>query len=200
MDTARGPVAARMRRPGWRDPRLLAGLALIAVAVAGVVAVLRDADTTAPYYAARTTLAPGTVLEDGDLVVAHVRVGEGYLHAPDGSPVGKVLDRTVAAGELIPASGVVPADRYGARPVAVTVTAPLADAVVPGATVDVWVTPEEGASTLAASGATVSQVVEGAGTFGGGGATVYAVVPAAQVGGLLDALAGATAVTVVGMG
>ncbi|HZJ39418.1 MAG TPA: hypothetical protein VFD20_00510, partial [Demequina sp.] len=68
------PVAGRLRRPGWRDPRLLAGLLLIAVAVTAVAGIVRSADTTFPYYAAADTLTPGTVLTRDDVVVVRVRI------------------------------------------------------------------------------------------------------------------------------
>ncbi len=91
-------VAGRVRRPSWRDPRLLIGLALIALAVAAVVLIVERSDTTEPFYAASRDLAPGTVLAKDDLVVVHVRVSSGeYVSQPD-AVVGKVLDRTVGAG------------------------------------------------------------------------------------------------------
>ena len=54
-------VVGRVRRPSWRDPRLLVGLALIALAVAAVVLIVQRSDTTEPFYAAARDLAPGTV-------------------------------------------------------------------------------------------------------------------------------------------
>ncbi|WP_062463534.1 SAF domain-containing protein [Demequina soli] len=195
-------VAARLRPPSWRDPRLVVGLLLIAVAVAGVALTLRSADRTAPVYAAATTLAPGAVLDESNVVVAHVRVGEGYLEAPDAAPFGRVVTRAVGAGELIPATAVAAREDYDGRPVAVVATALIAAGVEAGATVDVWVTPEAGAggSTRVGEALPVAAVERDDGAFGAGGQTVYVVVPADAVGDLLDALAGAADVAVVGIG
>src|SRR5690242_3396447 len=50
------PVAARLRRPGWRDPRLLSGVALVAGAVALGSWVVSSAQHTVPVYVARGAL------------------------------------------------------------------------------------------------------------------------------------------------
>ncbi|MDN4474889.1 SAF domain-containing protein [Demequina sp. SYSU T00192] len=193
-------VAARMRPPGWRDPRLVVGVLLIVVAVVGVAASLRAADRTSPVYAAAGALAPGTVLEESDLVVAHVRVGQGYLAAPADAPFGRVLTRAVGEGELVPASAVAAREDFDGRPVAVTASSPVADGVEAGALVDVWVTPEDGSSTRVGESLPVSAVEREEGSFGLGGETVYVVVPEDRVGALLDALATAAEVAVVGIG
>ena len=79
------PVAARLRRPGWRDPRLLAGLALVAASVALGSWALRAAERTVPVYVARETTVPGTAIDAGSLAVADVRLGtvglDRYLRA-----------------------------------------------------------------------------------------------------------------------
>src|SRR4249919_2650772 len=52
MATRSDAVVGRVRRPSWRDPRLLVGIALIALAVAAVVLIVQRSDTTEPFYAA----------------------------------------------------------------------------------------------------------------------------------------------------
>lgn len=192
------PVAARLHRPSWRDPRLVVGLLLIATAVAGVALTLRQADTTQPVYAAAQTLTPGTALDQSNVTVVHVRVGEGYIGGAQ-DIWGEVVTRTVGAGELLPAAAVAPADAAQGRPVAVSVTTPLAAGIVPGAAVDVWVTPAEGSSRLVGEGLIVADVAQEESALGSAGSTVYVVVPAADVGALLDALAVDGSITVVGM-
>ncbi|MBN9374777.1 MAG: hypothetical protein J0I40_05175, partial [Cellulomonas sp.] len=49
------PVAQRLRRPGWRDPRLLTGLALVAASVALGSWALRAAERTVPVFVVRET-------------------------------------------------------------------------------------------------------------------------------------------------
>ncbi|WP_169747632.1 SAF domain-containing protein [Demequina iriomotensis] len=195
------PVVARLRAPGWRDPRLVVGVLLIALAVAGVVTVLRAADRTAPVYVAARDLAPGTVLDADAVAIAHVRVGAGYLDAGADAPWGAVVARAVGAGELIPAGAVVPSEDFGSRRVAVVATSPVSADVGTGAVVDVWVTPAEGGGSARAGEALIVAAVErDEDAFGLGGETVYVVVEEAAVGGLLDALATAGAVAVVGSG
>ncbi|WP_156158961.1 SAF domain-containing protein [Demequina gelatinilytica] len=195
------PVAARMRPPGWRDPRLVVGVLLIAIAVAGVVSVLAAADRTVPVYAAAAELAPGTVLDESSVAIAHVRVGGGYLEAPAHAPWGSVLTRAVGEGELIPAAAVVDAGDYDSRRLAVVATSPVAPEIGTGAVVDVWVTPAGGGTSERVGDAlTVASVSRDEAGFGLGGETVYLVVEAEQVGALLDALAHADAVAVVGEG
>ncbi|SEJ21248.1 SAF domain-containing protein [Demequina mangrovi] len=201
MRDAGRPVVARLRAPGWRDPRLVVGVLLIAIAVTGVVAVLRAADDTVPVYAAAEPLAPGAVLDESSVAVAHVRVGEGYLEAVDDAPWGAVLTRTVGEGELIPASAVESPEAYDARRVAVLATVPVASDVTVGAAVDVWATPAEGgASARVAASLPVAEVERDDDAFGLSGTTVYLAVPQDEVGALLDALATAAAVAVVGAG
>ncbi|KMM47274.1 hypothetical protein CWIS_00635, partial [Cellulomonas sp. A375-1] len=94
MDTALldlpAPTAARLRRPGWRDPRLLAGIALVAAAVALGAWAVRSAQATVPVYATRAVLVPGTSVDAAALVVVDVRLPEiasgGYLSALEPLP------------------------------------------------------------------------------------------------------------------
>lgn len=200
MNATRGPIAGRVRRPGWTDPRLVIGVLLIGASVAGTMALVSHADHAEAYLEARTTLTPGTVLSESNVVVAHVRVGDGYVLADD-SPWGMVVTRTIGPGELIPASALGEPGDVSVRPVAVSSSLPLADGIAPGAVVDVWMTREGfvGAeSVLVASGLVVDQVDRAAGAFANGAETVYVLVPASDVGDFLAELAGEGEVAVVG--
>ncbi|NYL94127.1 flagellar biosynthesis protein FlgA, partial [Salmonella enterica subsp. enterica serovar Typhimurium] len=42
----------RLRRPRWRDPRLLVGLMLVLASIAGVVALVASSQRTAAYWTA----------------------------------------------------------------------------------------------------------------------------------------------------
>jgi hypothetical protein len=190
-------VAGRVRRPSWRDPRLLAGLVLIAIAVAAVVGIVQRADTTQPYYAAARDLAPGTVLTSDDLVVVNVRVSSGEYVPQADAVVGLVLDRTVGEGELVPATALVDPTGYSSRAIAVESSMPLADGVGVGSIVDVWVTvqADDGPqSSLVGSGLAVTDVREADSSLGSrGGQTVYVAVPLGDVARVLDAVSGADA-------
>ncbi|MFN3866550.1 MAG: hypothetical protein ACK4MD_07530 [Demequina sp.] len=201
------PVAGRLRRPGWKDPRLLIGLLLIAVAMVGVASIVSAADRTVAHYVAQHTLTPGTVLDTDHLAIAHVRVGTGtYLVADPAAaqPWGRVVTRVIEAGELVPEASLASAADFEGRPVAVVTTSPVAADVRPGSLVDVWVTARDAsgapASRLVGDGLVVADVVGDDQGFGSRrGQTVYVVVPRSGLEEFLEALATDGAVSVVGL-
>ncbi|MBN2176686.1 MAG: hypothetical protein JW722_03410 [Demequinaceae bacterium] len=201
MNPASGPIAGRLTRPGWTDPRLIVGLLLIVLSVWGTTLVVSRADRTEPFLVAKGTLTPGTVLSDSNVLVSNVRIGDGYIPADD-APWGAVVTRTISPGELIPQSAVSGSDEFDLRPVAVESALPLAAGIVPGAIVDVWLT-REGLmgteSVLVASGLVIDQVDQGSGSFSQGAETVYVLVPARDVGDFLATLAEEGEVVVVGI-
>jgi hypothetical protein len=136
-----GGVAPRLRRPSWRDPRLLIGLVLLFSSVAIGARVVALADHTVPVFAARDTLPSGTPLTDDVLKVARVRLTGSdarYLDATRPLPRGQVLIRAVGAGEIVPLSSIASADRLLARPVSIPIdTAPPAG-LAAGGLVDLW--------------------------------------------------------------
>ena len=67
------PPARRAARPGWRDPRLAVGVALVALSVVVGVRVVDGRDATTPVLAAAEALVPGQALTDADLTVVEVR-------------------------------------------------------------------------------------------------------------------------------
>lgn len=204
MNEPAKPVAGRLRRPTWRDPRLLVGLVLIAVSVAAVATIVRSADQTTPYYAAKGPIAPGTVLTQADLVVVSARISsDAYVPAAD-KPWGRVVNRTVGAGELLRAAALSEPEDFDGRPVAVQTTLPLAASITRGATVDVYVTQEDHAgqpvTRIIGEGLVVDDVVSEDRSFGiGTGQTVYVVVPTRQIAEFLEALAGGGEISVVGL-
>lgn len=196
------PVAGRLRRPGWRDPRLLIGLLLIAISVTAVTAVVTSADETSPYYAARDTLTPGTVITRDDVRVVRARLEAGDYVAADQEPWGKVVTRVVGKGELLPVGALAHADDFASRTVAVRTSLPLAEGIDAGSLVDIYLTTEgdKPSTSIVARGLTVESVEHGKGSFAGTTVeTVYAVVPTGDIEGLLDALASGGAVSVVGI-
>ncbi|WP_199423523.1 hypothetical protein [Actinotalea solisilvae] len=198
------PVAPRLRRPGWRDPRLLVGLVLVAGSVALGGWAVGAAARTVPVYVAVGSLVPGQALDEASLAVREVRLDastDAYLSAADPLPAGLVVQRTVADGELVPRSALGEVDALEVRPVAVPVEGVLPSGLVAGAVVDLWFVPEVGASptatatTGATSGSpddpaappqpvalaealTVAEVGEADGAFAvGGTTTVHVLVP-----------------------
>ena len=143
------PPATRVERSRWRDPRLVVGLALVAVSALLGARLLGDADQSVGVWAARHGLAEGHPLTARDLTSRQVRfAGQGdadlYLSSDQAPPAGAVLSRAVGTGELVPREAV------GSAPPAQLTEVPLsveADAVPaelgPESVVDVWVTPEQ---------------------------------------------------------
>lgn len=196
------PVAGRLRRPGWRDPRLMVGLLLIAVAVTAVTGIVRSADTTAPYYAAADTLTPGTVLTRDDVVVVQVRIPDATYVAPGEEPWGQVVTRVVGSGELVPQAALATQEDFNGRPIAVRTSLPLADGVERGSVVDIYLTrtdADEPRTELVASSLVVESVDHDSGSFSAGSVeTVYVVVPQRDISPFLDALAAEGDISVVG--
>lgn len=193
------PVALRLRRPGWRDPRLLAGVGLVAASVALGSWALRAAERTVPVFVVRETTVPGAGLDSAALGVADVRLGgvdlARYVRADVPLPAGAVALRVVEAGELLPAAAVGSAEDLALRPVGVPVTGRPPDAVRVGARVDLWFSPpatardEPARPSQLAAGLTVAEVDRPQGAFAAGATTVQVLVPVAQLPDVLGALA-----------
>lgn len=204
MNESQGAIAGRLRRPTWRDPRLLIGLLLIALSVVAVSAIVNTADRTTPYYAAKETLTPGTVIDKSHLVLVSARIGGQAYVSGDSEPWGHVVTRVVDAGELVPASALSTRDDFDGRPVAVQSSLPLASGIGPGALVDVYLT-VEGAdgtpkTTQVGSALVVDQVTQDDSAFGAiAGETVYVVVPQREVAEFLEALATDGEISIVGL-
>lgn len=199
---------ATRRRPSL-DPRLLIGLGLVAVSVAGVVALLGAADTSVPAYAARAALAPGDEIDAADLVPVEVRMEdaeEHYLLQSALPPDGAVVTRAVGAGELVPLSALGRADSTRLAAVVLPLGGALADGVREGRAVDVWVAreSEDGrveAPTVLVSGATVARIVETDGLVVDDEAVqVEVLVPEARLARAIEAVAAGDALSLVPVG
>ena len=214
-DTARGevatalpaPRAARLRRPGWRDPRLLLGLALVGLSVLLGSWAVATAARTVPVLAATEALVPGDPVRAEALRVVDVRVpDEATAYLTAGTELeGLVVTRVVGAGELVPASAVATEGETGARAVAVTTEGRLSGDVVEGSLVDLWFVPDPDAADdeppppreLAGS-LVVAEVDEGGSAFSvGSGVTVHVLVPVPDLAAVLSAVRGPGTVEVV---
>ncbi len=200
--------AARLRRPSWRDARLLVGLLLIFGSVLAGARVLAAADRTTPVYTARSTLSVGHQLRAQDVTLTRVRldgVMSQYLPGGHGVPVGQVLTRPVAAGELVPRTALADAARMDLRPVAVPVSGALPEGITLGSAVDVWVAERRAGSTgefqtprRLAGDAPVNAITEsGAGLAAVRGPSVQVLLAPEEVADLLGALANGAQVALV---
>lgn len=137
------PAAARLRRPRWRDPRLLTGIVIVALSVALGSWVVSAASRTVPVFVADGALTPGAPLTADALRTVDVRLGAGtgsYLPADEPLPEDLVVLRVVDDGELVPLTALgADAD---VRSVAVPVASGLSDRIRAGAVVDLWFVPD----------------------------------------------------------
>ena len=140
----------RLRKPSWKDPRLLVGLLLVLASVAAVTAVVGNADQTTGVYAARAEIPVGTEIVPSDLTVVAVRLGDlqsAYLRVDQGVPEDVVATALLRAGELVPRAALGAADQLDRKPVGLTIDDPLPAGTTTGSRVDVWVSLEgEGGS------------------------------------------------------
>lgn len=203
------PVAARLRRPRWRDPRLLTGVVIVAVSVALGSWVVSSASRTVPAFVADGALTPGEPLTADGLRAVDVRLGAGtgrYLPANEPLPADLVVLRVVDDGELVPLTALgADAD---VRSVAVPVASGLSDRIRAGAVVDLWFVPDApiapdaaadrpAPSTLARN-VVVEQVdADEGGMIVDGTVTLHVLVPADSLPTVLSALSDSGTVAVV---
>ncbi len=145
------PRATRSRRPGWRSPRLLIGLALVAGSVLVGARLMAAADDTVTVWAVTADQPAGARLTEDDVVTRRVRFADdrtaaGYLPASQALPEGS-LDRAVSAGELLPRSALTRGSEQDVVEVPVSLAADDLPATVRrGSVVDIWVAPDPGAA------------------------------------------------------
>lgn len=142
------PPAKRSRPPGWRNPRLLLGLVLVAASVVLGARLMASADDTVPVWAVARDLPAGAAVSTDDLERRQLRfpdeaTADAYLSADAPLPEGATLAREVAAGDLLPRSAL----STGAGPALIHVPISVAADDLPasvreGSRVDVWVTPQ----------------------------------------------------------
>jgi hypothetical protein len=112
------PPAVRARPPGWRDPRLWIGVALVAISVVAGARILGADDTSVVVWAVTDDAAPGTQLSEDDLVGRRVDFADAadqarYFASDDTLPAQLRLNRAVGAGELLPRSALADAGEDG---------------------------------------------------------------------------------------
>lgn len=183
MSTAEKAPAARLRKPSWKDPRLLVGILLVLASIAGVVALVRAADTSIVAYAAKEDIAVGQSVGLDQLVAVEVRLGnvEGRYLTSGGLPDGKVAVQRIAKGDLVPASSLGGAGGLGRKPLPITITEALPAEAVAGTRVDVWVAQPNGRNGFAephriATAAEIAHVATAQSALGGARETVVQVL------------------------
>lgn len=199
-------VAARLRKPSWKDPRLLIGLLLVLGSVAGVIALVGTADRTTQVFAAREDIAVGQVVTEADLSIVKVRLDDveaGYITVEQGLVESSVALQRMTKNQLIPRASLGVADALDRKPVAIALEEELPPQAVPGARVDVWVSMPGASSAFDAPemllpSAEIAAVTPGSTTLGSARTTVVMVlVTDEQMPKLLGAQANRAKVSVV---
>lgn len=134
-------AAPRLKKPSWKDPRLLLGILLVLASVAGVSALLASQDRTTQVLAASRDLPVGTALKAADFDVVQVSLGglEGtYVSAGDPFPQDAVAGNLLRSGELLVKADLTEADKLDRKPLGLDVQAPLPSGIRAGDRVDVW--------------------------------------------------------------
>ncbi|MDQ3415887.1 MAG: hypothetical protein M3474_02050 [Actinomycetota bacterium] len=145
--TARSPAAIRLRRPGWRDPRLAVGLLLVAASTLIGARVLAAVDESVSVWVTADAVRAGDEVADVELVPGRALLKDGAsatVYLGTGTEPAGVFDRDLQAGELVPAGAL---QSPGAQPrtdvpLSVDVGAAPVNLAV-GDEVDVWVVPTE---------------------------------------------------------
>ncbi|MCW2765672.1 MAG: hypothetical protein JWO11_1631 [Nocardioides sp.] len=137
----------RAAAPGWRDPRLWVGVAIVAVSVVVGARLLAAADDTVPVWALSADMGTGDHVTADDLVAHRVRFSDAaaqelYFTADDQLPADLELTRPVSEGELLPRSAVGSATELDTVEVPIAVDAEqVPPSVEAGTVVDVYLVP-----------------------------------------------------------
>ena len=162
--TSAVPDATRARRAGWRDPRLLAGVALVAVCMLAGGWLMAGLDDTVGVWALRRDLPAGAAPSSSDLEVRQVRFADAeaadrYLAATEQPPSGQVALRPVGAGELLPRAALGEQTKRDLVELPLSIQYDDLPATVRvGSVVDVWVVPPEGSQTEGRATAVLREV------------------------------------------
>jgi hypothetical protein len=150
------PPAVRATTPGWRDPRLWVGVAIVTVSVVAGSRLVASADDTVSVWALSADMGAGDHVTGDDLVANRVRFSDGaaldrYFTADDELPADLELTRPVSEGELLPRAAVGSAADTDTVELPIAVDAEqVPGSVSAGAVVDVYLVPsvptDDGAS------------------------------------------------------
>ena len=205
------PTAARLRKPSWRDSRLVVGVVLVLLSMAIGAKVIASADDTVPMYAAAASLVPGQPVTQRDVKRVDVQLGADrskYVAADHDIASGTFALRDVRPGELLPRSALGTKADINLKPVSVPVDGGGAAQLAAGSIVDVWVNAKDPSSaaekfgnpvkTLEAAPVVRTPDTSGGGLVGASGTTaVQIMVPEASVQALIAAIDQGAKITLV---
>lgn len=199
--------SGRFRRPGWKEPRLLVGICLVVLAVAGTTATLALSSATEQYVVATRDLDVGTRVSDQDFRSVDVRLEatEGsYLRSSGDLEEGAVVVDRVPTGQLVPVESVGSSEDLNRRPMGIPLTTALPGGTGAGDSVDVWVSNRENTGRgwsepeQILAGAELASVDQSTATLGSGQQmTAQVLVEEDDVASVVDALGRESRITLV---
>src|SRR5690625_4906457 len=134
--------ARRIRPPGWRGPRLIIGVLLVTLSVAGVVTLVQSIDERQGNWAASDDIVPGAKDSAEDLHVGQASMSDSsdnYWLADQELPPEFLVTSTILQGELLAQRQVTETDPDGRQQVGTRVVDDMPAVVTTGSRVDVWV-------------------------------------------------------------
>lgn len=206
MSVSATATGARLKKPSWKDPRLLVGVLLVLASVVGVISLVGSADQTTEVLAAREEIAVGQKLTPDNVNRVKVRLGDAeqhYFTAESGMPEGVVAVQRIGKDQLLPRESLGSVDALDRKPVAITVQETLPEQAVAGTRVDVWVSMPDARNGFAEPrlllpGAEIAQVSSGSTALGSSKSTVLMVlVGDGQMPAILGAQANEAKISVV---
>ena len=93
-----------MHKPGFKDPKLIVGLILILISIAGVIGIIRINNQTYTYYTAKNDISIGQKITPDMLIEKQVNLGDSkdrYLSREQLESGKYIAVRQIPAGELI---------------------------------------------------------------------------------------------------
>ena len=152
----------RLRKPSWRDPRLLGGILLVLASLAGVMLLLAQMDKTVGVYAAKKELAYGQPVDEEGLKVVQVNLGEAQNHywlSGEELPEKMVAVRSIKTDELIAKKAIDHAVPAGEQSLVLSLPVENTSGLQPGDEVEVWVAQRTGPQDYADPQRTVERAV-----------------------------------------
>lgn len=121
-----------------RDPRFIAGIALIIVSILLTTWIIQRSRGGEEVYQLLSPVAQGQPIEISQVSVVTARTGSNAYMAVGEIPDGAVATRSLSAGELLPKDAVSTAAEQDRRQVVINVSTKIPSSVGVGSQVEVW--------------------------------------------------------------
>lgn len=189
------------RRPAWRDPRLIVGLALIAVSIILTTSIVSAARGGATVYRATQAILPGDVLGSHNIAPTRLDVDTSVYATADALAPGATVSEEVAAGEILRVSSIADTSAATARRLVITVSDSLPASVQAGDQLDLWSVQQSGQGAVHLGvRATLVRVLEQTTSIAAKGTRIEILVDEASVGAVLEATAGKSSLAALPVG